>query len=304
MSDTDKLEPCPFCGGAARIESNRDWHRLYAAHDDDCVLDADEADLMYPAQPGYLIEIAETWNRRAAKRDAIPATGQRERVANSIVQDVADLFRASGFEVREQNGQFAIAGSLDAAGVLVDAVIAHFANGAERFHWTRAGMVLDPNGFYVHHRKSDDLSLTPATEVEQRSLAGAAREGGITCNESLESAPSPSHSAASIARLIYQHTGITAQQSPGEYAEVAALAHALLTDSRAVSGGAALTDEARDADTSRRSLIVGQAFAHHGGKWPDELWTGVMHFNGERITKTDFAAIEAHTKARKEPSDA
>lgn len=60
-----ELLPCPFCGGVARIESNRDWHRIYAAHDDECVFDADEHVLMYPAQPGHLIQIAEDWNRRA-----------------------------------------------------------------------------------------------------------------------------------------------------------------------------------------------------------------------------------------------
>jgi len=60
-----ELLPCPFCGGAARIESNRDWHRIFAAHDDECVFDADDHALMYPAQPGYLIQIAEDWNRRS-----------------------------------------------------------------------------------------------------------------------------------------------------------------------------------------------------------------------------------------------
>lgn len=64
MADAELL-PCPFCGGAARIESNRDWHRIYAAHEDECVFDADDHALMYPAQPGYLIQIAEDWNRRA-----------------------------------------------------------------------------------------------------------------------------------------------------------------------------------------------------------------------------------------------
>ena len=64
MADTELL-PCPFCGGAARIQSNRDWHRLYADHDDECVFEADDHALMYPAQPGYLIQIAEDWNRRS-----------------------------------------------------------------------------------------------------------------------------------------------------------------------------------------------------------------------------------------------
>ena len=69
MADTSpvaELLGCPFCGGAARIESNRDWHRIYAAHDDECVFEADDHALMYPAQPGYLIQIVEDWNRRAA----------------------------------------------------------------------------------------------------------------------------------------------------------------------------------------------------------------------------------------------
>jgi len=62
-----ELLPCPFCGGEARIESNRDWHRIYAAHDDDCIFDADDHDSMYPAQPGYLKDMAANWNRRAAQ---------------------------------------------------------------------------------------------------------------------------------------------------------------------------------------------------------------------------------------------
>jgi hypothetical protein len=60
-----ELLPCPFCSGAARIESNRDWHRLYADHDENCLFDNEDEMLMFPAQPGYLAEIAELWNRRA-----------------------------------------------------------------------------------------------------------------------------------------------------------------------------------------------------------------------------------------------
>jgi hypothetical protein len=74
-----ELLPCPFCGGAARIESNRDWHRLYADHDEECVFDADDHALMFPAQPGYLLDIALLWNRRAAlKAQPAPTEAQDE----------------------------------------------------------------------------------------------------------------------------------------------------------------------------------------------------------------------------------
>ena len=76
-----ELLPCPFCGGVARIESNRDWHRIYAAHDDECVFDADEHVLMYPAQPGHLIQIAEDWNRRATPPSPSTAPEVDERAA-------------------------------------------------------------------------------------------------------------------------------------------------------------------------------------------------------------------------------
>jgi hypothetical protein len=69
-----EMKPCPFCGGAARIQSNRDWHRLYADHDEGCVFDADDHVLMYPAQAGYLVQIAEDWNRRA--EGAAPTAAQ------------------------------------------------------------------------------------------------------------------------------------------------------------------------------------------------------------------------------------
>jgi hypothetical protein len=37
-----------------------------------------------------------------------------------------------------------------------------------------------------------------------------------------------------------------------------------------------------------RSLILGQAVANHNGVWPENLTSGVMFFNGERITKEEF----------------
>jgi len=69
--------------------------------------------------------------------------------STTIVQDVVELFRACGFNVREEptsldpKGEFAIAGSLDAGGLLVESVIEH---------------------------------------CENLRLAGAARQGGVTNN--------------------------------------------------------------------------------------------------------------------------
>ncbi|MEW6022815.1 MAG: hypothetical protein AB1807_11815 [Pseudomonadota bacterium] len=71
--------------------------------------------------------------------DVAPASaGQAGQVAKpeptTIVQDVAALFRACGFDVREEpsaldpKGEFAIAGSLDAGGLLVESVIEHCEN--------------------------------------------------------------------------------------------------------------------------------------------------------------------------------
>lgn len=106
---------------------------------------------------------------------AIPDTGipNAGEVESTVVQDAVDLFAACGFEVRPDNPQFAVVGSLDAAGVLVNAVIEHFQAGAERFDWSRKGMVLDPQGFYVHYRRSDDLNLSGRAPVSGTPTSGA-----------------------------------------------------------------------------------------------------------------------------------
>ena len=60
-----KLKECPFCGATARIESNRDWHRLYADHREECVFDSEDETLIYPATPDGLMNLVECWNLRA-----------------------------------------------------------------------------------------------------------------------------------------------------------------------------------------------------------------------------------------------
>lgn len=81
---------------------------------------------------------------------AAPAGQQDANSTTTIVQDVAHLFRACGFDVREEpsrldpKGEFAISGSLDAGGLLVESVIEH---------------------------------------CENLRLAGAARQGGNTCDK-------------------------------------------------------------------------------------------------------------------------
>jgi len=66
MTDTNqKLKPCPFCGCGMRIESNRDWHKLYGSHANSCVFFDDEPDITVPATNDQLSLLIEDWNRRA-----------------------------------------------------------------------------------------------------------------------------------------------------------------------------------------------------------------------------------------------
>lgn len=60
---TEELKRCPFCGGEARIESNRDWHRLKADHPESCLMA--ESEIMYPGNDKGLAWMIEDWNTRA-----------------------------------------------------------------------------------------------------------------------------------------------------------------------------------------------------------------------------------------------
>jgi hypothetical protein len=43
----------------------------------------------------------------------------------TIAEDVIDLLRSCGFEVREDNLQFAVVGTLDSAAILIDTLLEH-----------------------------------------------------------------------------------------------------------------------------------------------------------------------------------
>lgn len=58
-----ELKACPFCNARSRIESNRDWHRLVADHDDDCIIK--DYEITYSASEGQREYMIEDWNRRA-----------------------------------------------------------------------------------------------------------------------------------------------------------------------------------------------------------------------------------------------
>lgn len=72
MNNNDELErelkPCPFCGAKARVESNRDWHRLKADHVEGCFIEEHEP--MYPASDEQLAFLLQDWNQRSKKESS------------------------------------------------------------------------------------------------------------------------------------------------------------------------------------------------------------------------------------------
>lgn len=65
LPDLDRLDPCPFCGGPARIESSAMWLDLICDHDKACILDGDSAEMSYQHAAGSLEAMVAKWNRRA-----------------------------------------------------------------------------------------------------------------------------------------------------------------------------------------------------------------------------------------------
>ncbi|WP_419720997.1 Lar family restriction alleviation protein [Pectobacterium carotovorum] len=58
-----ELKPCPFCGSASKIISNRGWHRVCCLHDEGCIIGGHE--IMCPAMDEHRLNMVEDWNRRA-----------------------------------------------------------------------------------------------------------------------------------------------------------------------------------------------------------------------------------------------
>jgi hypothetical protein len=50
------------------------------------------------------------------------------------------------------------------------------------------------------------------------------------------------------------------------------------------------SEEERSARLRRKRLAVAHARTAWGGKWPDQLTSGVMFYEGERITREQFEA--------------
>ena len=99
MSDTrEALEPCPLCGGAMSVRTNRDWHRLVGEHAENCLMHGFEP--YYAATPKDREALVAAWNRRAA----LAATGAVEREPES---DMVALLRDPKFRM-SGGSQFAL----------------------------------------------------------------------------------------------------------------------------------------------------------------------------------------------------
>jgi hypothetical protein len=88
INEAAELKPCPFCGCAMRIESNRDWHRLKGDHDEMCLFDADSEIGTMPATEEDRSTMVEYWNRRATLP---PASGEAPVASTPAPADLLSI---------------------------------------------------------------------------------------------------------------------------------------------------------------------------------------------------------------------
>ncbi len=96
-----QLLACPFCGCAMRVESNRDWHRIFGDHTDECVFEADSEQMMAPATDDQLQLMIDSWNSRPIQQ-AVQEDLERMRFKfNTLVEHCKGQDR----EIAEQRAQ-------------------------------------------------------------------------------------------------------------------------------------------------------------------------------------------------------
>jgi hypothetical protein len=88
MTDTTKPGPCPFCGGAMHVRSNRDWHRIIGEHSEECFFDSERQQMMVPATDVDLAEMIAAWNRRPSPSVHRQASAGKEGVTDENIRSL------------------------------------------------------------------------------------------------------------------------------------------------------------------------------------------------------------------------
>lgn len=60
-----ELLPCPFCGCAVEVKSNRDWHRISGNHTEECLFHECVDFVMVPATDDQRVLAVAAWNTRS-----------------------------------------------------------------------------------------------------------------------------------------------------------------------------------------------------------------------------------------------
>jgi hypothetical protein len=141
-----------------------------------------------------------------AKLDEINAHLGRARTLPSIVDDVRGLFRVCDFEVRENSGFCELAGSIDAGGILVDAVLEHIKNLADCAALSRPASTSGDAPTDLQQLKT--LALAADQGEGQHIYTNPRDSNGWKANEAWHRAASPAVVLDLIARIDQQQAGL------------------------------------------------------------------------------------------------